>query len=82
MESPEFTFSCRLSIIASINTAFTALTATEPAIYTIKAPAIALLQQTYGESPLSHPIKLRPKKLNTEMLTAIDRTCSGIFTSY
>ena len=77
--------SCRsiwFVIIACIKIAFIAFTAQAPAIYASTAPISALLQQVNGESPLIQPIKLKPKKLITAMLTAIDRTCNGIITSY
>jgi len=50
-----------------------AFTAQAPAIY-----ASALLQQVNGERPLIQPIKPKPKKHITAILTAIERTCNGI----
>jgi len=58
--------------------AFIAFTAHAPAMYASAAPISALLQQTKGERPLIQPIKLKPKKQITAILTAIERTCNSI----
>jgi len=67
-----------LVIIALVKIALIALTAKLAATYATIAPNRARLQQVNGERPLNQPIKLKPKKHITALLTAIERTRNGI----